>query len=63
MFVNSIDGNIQKQALILPPGAVGTTVGGETITSQTADGAVFVAASNDSGPRACELRQRAHLGP
>jgi hemoglobin/transferrin/lactoferrin receptor protein len=46
-FVNSIDGNIQKVALILPPGAVGTTIGGETITAQTADGAVFVAASSN----------------
>ena len=45
MFVNSIDGNIQKQALILPAGAVGSTVGGEEITLQTPDGAVFVAAS------------------
>ena len=27
-FVNNIDGNIQKQALILPQGAVGTTLGG-----------------------------------
>jgi hemoglobin/transferrin/lactoferrin receptor protein len=44
-FSNTIDGNIQKQALILPAGAVGTTIGGEVITSQTADGAVFVAAS------------------
>ena len=44
-FVNNIDGNIQKQALILPPGAVGTTLGGQPIVEQTADGAVFVAVS------------------
>jgi hemoglobin/transferrin/lactoferrin receptor protein len=44
-FVNKITDNIQKQALILPPGAVGTVIGGQTITSQTADGAVFVPAS------------------
>jgi outer membrane receptor protein involved in Fe transport len=41
-FVNNIHGNIQKQTLILPQGAVGTTLGGQTITSQNATGAVFV---------------------
>jgi hemoglobin/transferrin/lactoferrin receptor protein len=45
MFVNNIHGNIQKQAIILEPGAVGTTIGGEVITSQTPNGAVFVAAA------------------
>ena len=44
-FVNTIDGNIQKQALILPPGAVGTLLGGQPITSQNANGAVFVSLS------------------
>ena len=44
-FVNTIDGNIQKQALILPQGAVGTTLGGVPITSQNANGAVFVQAT------------------
>jgi outer membrane receptor protein involved in Fe transport len=44
-FVNRITDNIQKQALILPPGAVGTSVGGQPITSQTANGAVFVSLS------------------
>jgi hemoglobin/transferrin/lactoferrin receptor protein len=44
-FVNTIDGNIQKQALILPPGAVGTSLGGSPIVSQNANGAVFVAAT------------------
>jgi hemoglobin/transferrin/lactoferrin receptor protein len=44
-FSNTIHGNIQKQALILPQGAVGISLGGEVITSQTPDGAVFVAAS------------------
>ena len=44
-FVNSIDGNIQKQALILPAGAVGTLLGGQPITSQNANGAVFVSLS------------------
>ena len=40
-FVNHIDGNLQKVALILPQGAVGTVIGGEPITSQNANGAVF----------------------
>jgi hemoglobin/transferrin/lactoferrin receptor protein len=44
-FVNTIDGNIQKQALILPPGAVGTSLGGQPITSQNPNGAVFVSLS------------------
>ncbi len=44
-FVNTIDGNIQKQALILPAGAVGTLLGGQPITSQNANGAVFVSLS------------------
>jgi hemoglobin/transferrin/lactoferrin receptor protein len=45
VFANRISGNIQKQAVILEPGAIGTLVGGEPITSQTANGAVFVALS------------------
>jgi len=44
-FVNTIDGNIQKQALILPQGAVGKSLGGSPIVSQNANGAVFVAAT------------------
>jgi len=44
-FVNNIDGNIQKQSLILPQGAVGTSLGGTPITSQNANGVVFVAAT------------------
>jgi hemoglobin/transferrin/lactoferrin receptor protein len=42
IFVNNIHGNIQKQALILPAGAVGQSLGGQPITSQNANGAVFV---------------------
>jgi len=42
-FVNDIDGNIQKQALILPAGAVGLSIGGQTIATQNANGTVFVA--------------------
>jgi len=46
-FSNKIYGNIQKQSLILPQGAVGTVIGGQTITSQNANGAVFVPASTN----------------
>jgi hemoglobin/transferrin/lactoferrin receptor protein len=45
--LTNVDDNITKQTLILPPGAVGTTIGDETITSQNANGAVFVAASSN----------------
>jgi outer membrane receptor for ferrienterochelin and colicin len=45
VFVNHIYDNIQKQTLILPQGATGTTLGTEVITSQNANGAVFVAAT------------------
>jgi hemoglobin/transferrin/lactoferrin receptor protein len=41
-FVNDVHANIQKQALILPPGAVGTSIAGQTITAQNANGVVFV---------------------
>jgi len=42
VFVNEVHDNIQKQALILPQGALGTVIGGQPITSQTPNGAVFV---------------------
>jgi hemoglobin/transferrin/lactoferrin receptor protein len=45
VFVNNVHDNIQKQALILPPGAVGLILGGQPVTSQNANGAVFVAAT------------------
>jgi hemoglobin/transferrin/lactoferrin receptor protein len=45
MFVNNLHDNIQKQALILPAGAVGTALGTEVITAQSATGTVFVAAT------------------
>lgn len=45
-FVNSLDDLIVKQALILPPGAVGLVVGGQAITAQNPGGAVFVAAAS-----------------
>lgn len=46
-FTNTIRGNIQKMALILPSGAVGQTLGGQPIVSQTASGAVYVALSSN----------------
>jgi hypothetical protein len=45
--LTNVDDNITKQTLILPQGAVGLTLGDETITSQNANGAVFVAASSN----------------
>src|SRR5882724_2790725 len=41
-FLIDINDAIVKQALILPPGAVGRMLGDQTITSQNANGAVFV---------------------
>ncbi len=46
-FLNDILDAITKQALILPPGAVGLQLGGQTITAQTPNGVVFVAASTN----------------
>lgn len=45
VFRLDIDDAITKQALILPAGSVGRLLGSEVITSQNANGAVFVAAS------------------
>ena len=45
-FVNTIRDNIAYQALIVPQGAVGLTLGDQTITSQTETGAVYVPASS-----------------
>jgi hemoglobin/transferrin/lactoferrin receptor protein len=45
VFRTNIHDNIQKVALILPSGATGKSLAGNTITSQNANGAVFVAAS------------------
>jgi outer membrane receptor protein involved in Fe transport len=47
LFVNQIHDNITKQALILPPGAVGKALGGTLIANQNASGAVFVAAATN----------------
>ncbi|MBI3651305.1 MAG: TonB-dependent receptor [Acidobacteria bacterium] len=41
-FINDINDNIQKQALILPQGAVGIKLGDQTITAQLPNGTVFV---------------------
>ena len=45
VFRLDIDNAITKQALILPAGAVGKTLGSDVITSQLPNGVVFVAAS------------------
>jgi outer membrane receptor protein involved in Fe transport len=46
-FLNDLGNELTKQALILPAGAVGLTLGGETITSQLPSGVVFVAATSN----------------
>ncbi len=46
-FVNDIYDNIVLQSLILPQGAVGQQLGDQQITSQNANGVVFVAASTN----------------
>lgn len=46
-FVNDINDNITKQALLLPPGAVGRELGGQPIIAQNPNGVVFVAASTN----------------
>jgi hemoglobin/transferrin/lactoferrin receptor protein len=48
VFLNEVDHNITKQALVLPAGSVGKLLGSDAITSQNANGVVFVAAS--TGP-------------
>jgi outer membrane receptor protein involved in Fe transport len=46
-FINDIDDNIVKQALILPAGSVGKLLGSTPITAQLPNGVVFVAASTN----------------
>jgi hemoglobin/transferrin/lactoferrin receptor protein len=41
-FLTDIDDNITKQALILPQGALGSTLGDQTIVRQDANGVVYV---------------------
>jgi len=45
-FVNTVRNNIVYQALVLPQGAVGKTLGDQTIASQGATGVVYVPASS-----------------
>lgn len=45
IFTNSIDGNIEKYAAILPQGSVGRLIGSEAITNQLPNGVVFVGLS------------------
>lgn len=68
-FINDIEDSITKQALILPLGAVGETLGGGPIISQDPTGTVFVAASsspvlvrtNWDDARIWGLEHRAHV--
>lgn len=46
-FLIDYEDTIVRQTLILPPGAVGQQLGSQTITSQNANGAVFVPASTN----------------
>ncbi len=46
-FINDIRGNIALQTLILPPGAVGLKLGDQQVTSQNANGGVFVPAATN----------------
>jgi outer membrane receptor protein involved in Fe transport len=46
-FINDLRDELTKQALILPPGAVGLALGGEVITSQLPSGVVFVDAATN----------------
>lgn len=46
-FINDLGNELTKQALILPPGALGLTLGGEVITSQLPSGVVFVDAATN----------------
>jgi hemoglobin/transferrin/lactoferrin receptor protein len=47
VFSNTIHDNIEKQAVILPTGAVGLLLGGQPVVQQAPGGAVFVAASSN----------------
>jgi hemoglobin/transferrin/lactoferrin receptor protein len=46
-FQTDIRDNVAKQALVLPPGAVGVSLAGEPVTRQLASGVVYVAVSGD----------------
>ena len=47
LFLNDVGNAISQQTLILPPGATGRFLGSEQITSQNANGAVFVSLSTN----------------
>jgi outer membrane receptor protein involved in Fe transport len=46
VFQTDVDDNVAKQSLVLPQGAVGTSLAGEPITRQLPSGVVYVAASS-----------------
>lgn len=47
VFLNDIEGVLEKFALILPAGAVGTVIGGQPIVAQDPTGTVFVAVATN----------------
>jgi hemoglobin/transferrin/lactoferrin receptor protein len=47
VFQTDVDDNVAKQALILPPGAVGTSLAGEPVVRQLDGGVVYVAAATN----------------
>jgi outer membrane receptor protein involved in Fe transport len=47
-FQTDVDANVAKQAVILPQGAVGTSLAGEPITRQLPSGVVFVAVASNA---------------
>lgn len=61
-FRSEISQLVVSQTLLLPTGAVGQRVAGEVVTSQRADGAVFVALSNNVVQVKTNLDQARFLG-
>ncbi len=47
LFTNRIHNTIEKQSLILPPGAVGTNLGGQPVIAQEPTGVVYVPAATN----------------
>jgi hemoglobin/transferrin/lactoferrin receptor protein len=47
LFTNRIHNTIEKQSLILPPGAVGTNLGGQPVIAQGTTGVVYVPAATN----------------
>ena len=54
-FTSKLNDVYFDQALVLPPGAVGTFLGSEQITAQNANGLVFVAVGDQPGAGARQL--------